>query len=112
MNDPQSTEVAAAFDAAVGEAVRECHRIGYRPSYFQQMLSEFGAVVTAQKLINSATVSDGFTTLWEKGRLDLTVEAIALRPEFRDLFTAPELREAERRLKAYGVTRFTGRELA
>ena len=45
--------------------------------------------------------SEGFTHLWEKGRLDLTVEYVALWPEFSPLFAdvAPAARV---RLANYG----------
>jgi len=95
---------SAAFQEAVGAAVRECYDLGYRPTYFQQMLSELDAVGAAQKLLTTSTVSDGFTRLWEMKRLDLTVEAIALRPEFGELFTRSELRTAKDRLADYGYS--------
>jgi len=75
---------------------------GYVATRFLQMIAELGGVQTARRLITSDAPSDGFTTLWEKRRLDLTVEAHATRPEFRELFTADELRAAERRLQDYG----------
>jgi hypothetical protein len=40
--------------------------------------------------------------LWELRRLDLSVEALALEPEFHELFTRPELDTARRRLADYG----------
>jgi hypothetical protein len=75
---------------------------GYVATRFLQMLSENGGLETAKRLINSPAPSDGFTTLWEKRRLDLSVEAHVMRPEFRDLFTSAELRAAEDRLRQYG----------
>jgi hypothetical protein len=51
------------------------------------MLAELGPLETARKLLNAPAVSDGFSNLWDRGRLDLTVEALVLRPEFAPLFT-------------------------
>jgi hypothetical protein len=47
-------------------------------------------------------VSDGFTALWRAKRLDLTVEAHVLKPEFESLFTSDELGIARSRLAEYG----------
>jgi hypothetical protein len=47
-------------------------------------------------------VSDGFTTLWKLQRVDLSVEAYVLRPEYAPLFTEEERAIARARLKGYG----------
>ncbi len=62
-----------------------------------QMLS------TAKFLINADKPSDGYTALFEKGRLDLTVEAMVVEePRWYPLFTEEELTRARKRLSAYG----------
>ncbi|GHD16973.1 GmrSD restriction endonuclease domain-containing protein [Nocardiopsis kunsanensis] len=75
---------------------------GYTPSHFIGMISELGALETARKLLHAPAVSDGFSNLWERGRLDLTVEALVLRPEFSSLFTDEELDRARGRLDQFG----------
>ena len=40
--------------------------------------------------------------MWEKGRLDLTVEAIVLRSEFQQFFTDEEVETARQRLEQLG----------
>ena len=75
--------------------------VGYTPTYFLRMLSELGPLETARKLLHDPTVSDGFANLWDRGRLDLTVEALVLRPEFSSLFTDQELDRARGRLKQF-----------
>ena len=80
-------------------AVKECN---YRPSYFLQMVTEHGGFETARRLLLARKVSDGFTTLWEKGRLDLSVEAVVLQEPWSELFTEEELAMAEGRLKQMG----------
>jgi hypothetical protein len=72
---------------------------GYTASLFWSMLAEKGGVTTARQLVNAPTVSDGFTALWERGRLDLTVEALVVRPEFAPLFTRAETEMAQMRLQ-------------
>jgi hypothetical protein len=61
------------------------HRVkaetGYNATYFLQMVSERGGVDAARRLLHSTAVSDGFTALWERRRLDLSVEALVLDEE-------------------------------
>ena len=66
------------------------------------MLSDIGLIETARRLVSSTQPSQGFTALWERRRLDLTVEAQVLRPEFTDLFTESERDAARSRLRQYG----------
>lgn len=75
---------------------------GYVASYFIQMVSELGGLEAARQLINSEAPSEGFTALWEKGRLDLSVEYHVLLPQFEHLFDRHERDVAYRRLKDYG----------
>lgn len=82
--------------------VRAKEEAGYTPTYYLQMLQELGALGAARRLLASARVSDGFTALWERGRLDLTVENTMLKPEFAELFADDELETARRRLADYG----------
>jgi hypothetical protein len=74
----------------------------YNASYFLHMLLEYGGVETARRLLWKDDISDGFTTLWELKRLDLSVEAFVLRPECASLFTEEERGIARARLKEYG----------
>jgi hypothetical protein len=47
-------------------------------------------------------VSSGFSALYERGRLDLTVEALVGKPEFASLFTEDEIGTARQRLDQLG----------
>jgi len=51
----------------------------YNAQRFLQMVVDHGGIEAAKMLINSETVSEGYTALWERGRLDLTVEANGAR---------------------------------
>lgn len=68
------------------------------------MLHDHRGMGTARILVNATQPSEGYTTLWRRGRLDLTVEALVLQPEWQALFAPePELLErARRRLAEYG----------
>jgi hypothetical protein len=66
------------------------------------MVSEYGAVDAARRLLDVSSPAEGFTRLHELGRLDLSVEAMALRPEFEPLFTTRQRRAAKLRLDLLG----------
>lgn len=69
-----------------------------------KMLSTHGPTGTARRLITSTKPSEGFTALWERRRLDLTVEAHVVQDRFQGLFTAVEREAARQRLAEYGYT--------
>lgn len=66
------------------------------------MLSEHGGLATAKRLLANPRVSDGFTALYERNRLDLTMEAHVLEDRFEPLFTEEELETARRWLEEFG----------
>ena len=53
---------------------------------------------SAHRCLSGQRLSDGFTKLAELGRLDLSLEAIAVRKEFTGLFSDEEANEALARL--------------
>jgi hypothetical protein len=96
---------AAAFHAAMVRIYTTAKSdVGYNATRFLQMVSDEGGVAAARKLLAADRPSDGFTTLWEASRLDLSVEAHVLRPEFAVLFTDAERETARRRLAEYGFS--------
>jgi hypothetical protein len=66
------------------------------------MLSDYGGLGTAKRLLATTDISTGFTALYERGRLDLTVEALVVQPQFANLFTAQEIEIARQRLDQLG----------
>ena len=80
-------------------AKKEC---GYNASRFLQLLSAKGGLAAAKQLISKSGGTDGFTTLWENGRLDLSVEAHVLKPEYAELFTEEERQMCRERLLQFG----------
>lgn len=80
-------------------AKKEC---GYNASRFLQMLGDKGGLAAAKQLIRKPGGTDGFTTLWEHGRLDLSVEAHVLKPEYAELFSDEECRMCRERLEQFG----------
>lgn len=66
------------------------------------MLSEHRGLETARILLRASKVSEGYVALWERKRLDLTVEAVILGAEWHSLFSDHERGIARKRLADYG----------
>ena len=100
------SETDASAEARYHAAMLEIYRIAqrdlsYNATRFLQLVEGRGGVQAAKQLL-AGPPSDGFATLWEKGRLDLSMEAHVIKPEFQDLFTDAERRLAEDRLRQFG----------
>jgi hypothetical protein len=96
--------LTAQFDQAMFDiyerALSEAH---YNATRFLHMLYEHRGLQTARILLHSINVSEGYTALWERGRLDLTVEALIHdNPKWHPLFTPEDLAICAKRLKEYG----------
>ncbi len=92
-----------AYDLAIRDMIQTVlAETDYRPRAFMQMVATHGAKVATLRLLHTEPPPEGFTTLWEIGRLDLTAEAHMLRPEFKQLFTETDRNAARKRLRAYG----------
>jgi hypothetical protein len=90
------------FHREMLRGVQRCKtEIGYHPQYWLQMVAEYGGVDAAKRLLQGDRASDGFTRLWEEGRLDLSVEFFVLMPRYEELFTSQERAEARRRLELH-----------
>jgi hypothetical protein len=96
------TDLATRFHAEMLQLYADAKAAGYTASYFHRMVDDLGGVAAAKRLINDSRPSDGFTRLWEMRRLDLSIEALATRAPWKELFTPDERRRAEARLREYG----------
>ena len=92
------------FDQAMHEVYRRAlSEAGYKAARFLEMLDAHHGLQTARILLHAANVSEGYTALWERGRLDLTVEAVIHNnPKWHSLFTSEELAICRSRLQEYG----------
>lgn len=97
------TDLVKQFDEAMLTIYRRAKsEAKYNATIFFRMLSERGGLETAKYLINSSQPSDGYTHLYERGRLDLTVEALVVEESrWHSLFNADEIARAEKRLADY-----------
>lgn len=75
---------------------------GYWGNYYLRSVKKNGGLATARKMLipkENQKIDKGLQALIDAGRADeLSVEAIALRHEFRPLFTVAEVAEATKRL--------------
>ena len=89
------------FEAALRGRYHEWRKLGYPANRFYQLFSPhckryIGGVAAARSVLNSETA--GFAFLKKHGRLDLTVEALMLQPQWHSLFRAEELAMAARKI--------------
>jgi len=99
----EAGSVEAEFEKAMWDIyTRAKNEANYHATYFRSMLSEYGGLATARKLLSAPAVSDGFAALWERSRLDLTVEALVVQERFADLFSPKEIDVARYRLEQFG----------
>jgi hypothetical protein len=78
------------------------HQFGIR---FRQMIDQFGAVDTAERLLANQDIQTGLMRLWELQALDKSMEALVIQDRFGCLFTEEEITEARRRLTELGYFR-------
>lgn len=98
-NPAEDTEqLIAGFVARLRAADIECHRLGYHPTRFEQMLQKEPPIDLAKRLIISGELQDGLKTLARLKRLDLSLESIVLEDRFRPLFSQEHLEAARWRL--------------
>ena len=62
---------------------------GYNANRFLQMIGAKGGLATAKQLIGKPGGTDGFTTLWEHGRLDLDRKSTRLNSSHTDSSRMP-----------------------
>lgn len=74
--------------------------VGYWAHRFVRAVRQHGGLTQAKKMLRPRTKGQraGLDALLEAGRPELTVEAIVLLPEFRELFTDTELATAAERI--------------
>ncbi len=91
------------FDLAMLDIYRRAKvEAKYNATVFFRMISERGGLATAKYLINAPKVSEGYIALYQRGHLNLTVEAVVFEnPIWHELFTAEELKKCRDILTQY-----------
>ncbi len=99
LDEEKRVQLENKFEQAMRDiykrAKKECDYLANR---FLQMVNERGGLSTAKFLLHEKHISEGFEKLWEKGRLDISVEKVVLNPEWKSLFTEEERGIAKSRL--------------
>ncbi len=97
------TDIEQQFNQAmIGIYRRALDEARYKASRFLQLVHDEGGVAAAKILINSKEPAEGYTELWQRKRLDLTVEALVQNTKWHSLFDTDEIERAKTRLKSYG----------
>ena len=76
--------------------------LGYRPTYFLRMVQEHGGVAAAIQLLSAPKAQSGLIKLWERERLDASMEALVVQERWKPLFSDAERQTARERLQAFG----------
>jgi len=76
--------------------------VGYWPHRFLSKVKRSGGVNSAKYWLEKKGVSEGFKRLARENKLELAMERLILRPEYRELFSEPERGIARQRLKDFG----------
>ena len=86
------------FIAAWAENREKASKLGVR----MRPVKPEEALRTAHRLLSGSKVSDGFDQLAERGKLSLSLEALAVKKRFTGLFSDDEANEALSRLLSAG----------
>ncbi len=91
-------DLARRFNAAALAQIDERKAIRDDPSVWERMVREQGAVSAVHALYRQRETrfGDGGERLARKGHPDLSVEALVIREEFRELFSPEEIDMAKR----------------
>lgn len=88
----------AQFIGAWEQARRQAQALGIR----MRPVEPGQALTAARRILDGRRLSDGFSALAEQGRLELSLEALAVDRRFTPLFTDDQANEALTRLLEAG----------
>jgi hypothetical protein len=86
------------FNDSMNDIYHQAKKLGYPANYLQRLIQNKGGWEAAKQLINVDKQHSGLSKLWELKRLDLSVEALVLKPEYVTLFTDEERKVCKERL--------------
>ncbi|HTT84075.1 MAG TPA: hypothetical protein VMF67_11380 [Rhizomicrobium sp.] len=98
---PEERKLESLLGVQLKHDCAEAEGLGYQPKKFRTMMAVDGPKEACVQVIMSAKIPDGFLTLLELKRLDLTAEATVLRGPWKALFESEVLEEARKRLRQY-----------
>lgn len=90
-------KILVEFEEVINKMIAETTPF---PARFKQMIQESSILEACQALLESNKISDGFTSMILKNRMDLTVEyVVANNEEFQKLFTEKQINHAKERIQ-------------
>jgi hypothetical protein len=103
LRPPDDGVLVSAFDQEMFSIYERAHsEAKYNAPGFLHMRYEHRGLETAKILLHSTNGSECYTALWERGRLDLTVEAVVHdNTKWHPLFTQRGVGNCAKRLKEY-----------
>lgn len=75
--------------------------VKYKPTRLMDYINKYGGYEAAVKYISTESNVQDFAILWEKERLDLSVEALMTKDQYRELFNEDIVNFCDRKLKEY-----------
>jgi hypothetical protein len=97
-----TARTTALLEARLVDALDVCKgELKHNPRPFVGLLVEYGPIEAVRRAL-ARPGGDTFSFLWERGRLDLSVEAVMLDERFVELFTEDERAAARGRLEEFG----------
>ncbi|TAA60890.1 MULTISPECIES: hypothetical protein [unclassified Shinella] len=110
MRGPRSAEPGAEgrFHKEMMALYDRFATLGFRPVLLRRFVLLNGGVGAAKELVFKPGTT-GLERLLDAGKPELSMEAMMLRPEYRDLFSELELKEATQRLASASRSRSRGR---
>jgi len=105
---PAAPGVAARFHEEMMGLYDRFAALGFRPVLLRRHVLLNGGVAAARELVFKPGTT-GLERLLDAGKPELSMEAMMLRPQYRDLFSELELKEARQRLESAGRSRSRGR---
>lgn len=102
--DSDQATLEQEYERAVTDALVQMRSIGYDPSALRKLVTTVGPRRASELIAELAEPTEAFVTLYELGRLDLTVEAQMASGPYRDLFAPHLLSRITHRLVEHGFT--------
>jgi hypothetical protein len=91
-------DLQAAFQEALKDLLLKSREIDPFAVYMLRRLEDESGLELAQSVLAAEGQQTGLLRLWQGDRLEISVEALVLRREFRALFSSDELAKAKKRL--------------
>ncbi len=99
-----NTDREAGFLKAWEACWDQMDALGIQTARMRKQAAELGAVAAAKRSLSGRRCSDGFLELTKLGKLNLSLEALAVKSSWGSLFTDEEANEALHRLMEAGYT--------